>query len=432
MRVPGIFFLLLALFLAGCASEGGVTGTGLSASLAGNVSVTDQSGEVEVSIDGRDDLRAVTDADGNFEIEGEFAGDVTVEFVDSSTGERLGDLPLNVPPGSTTVLEKVVIAPGEEEPVRPEIIRQLGVFGRVALVECDPSGGGILLLDARQTDGGGAQIMVRLLADTRIGTTEDTLLNCAELSPGNLVEIQGVQLSDRTIVALVIVRVQERPMPRDVFQIEASGSVNGVNCERGVIQAVVLSFEKPIVANVGLTDSTRLLCGEEMVPCRCEDIRLRDFIFSKGFVSTGSPAAMRAEVVVVLSGPVVVSFEVDLRRARCSDRELDTRSSFGSLTARFIPDVDILCGVTPCECSALNPGDVLQVVGSPIVTMSQPFLDVGLVRRVRAAPPPTPRPTNTRLPTRTRPPTATRRAVRATPTRVPRTAAGSFSRTGEG
>jgi hypothetical protein len=92
MKAPAIrpsrhrLVLLLAL-LAGCAGAegGGPIGTGITSSVAGNVvAVVDDGGASEaaalavpavaVSIDEAPGVATITDADGNFTLEGDFSG----------------------------------------------------------------------------------------------------------------------------------------------------------------------------------------------------------------------------------------------------------------------------------------------------------------------------------------------------------------------
>ena len=112
-----LLFVCLLAALTGCASEGGVTGTGIAASVSGNiVLVSADAGSartlpfaVRVSVGEAPAVSAVTDEAGTFVLAGAFSGAVTLQFTRADDGAELGPLDLEVPAGSATVLENIVI-----------------------------------------------------------------------------------------------------------------------------------------------------------------------------------------------------------------------------------------------------------------------------------------------------------------------------------
>jgi hypothetical protein len=118
-RTRGVALLLVTLLCA-CGSDGGVGGTGIS-TISGNVAiggaaVTRTSADLEgitIGLRGTN-LRTVTDTHGDFELEGEFDGEVTVEFTERDGTVNM--LPLDVPLGGIVSLRNVRFARGAAMP----------------------------------------------------------------------------------------------------------------------------------------------------------------------------------------------------------------------------------------------------------------------------------------------------------------------------
>ena len=138
--------LLLCAVLAGCAgggiaADGGPIGTGITASVAGNVVAVVASSDaaqataldlpaVTVSIDEVPGVETVTDTEGNFALDGDFAGEVTVRF---RSGDVEGTQRVDVPTGALVVLADVVVAPGQ---IDAEAGRQVGFLAHVLSADC--------------------------------------------------------------------------------------------------------------------------------------------------------------------------------------------------------------------------------------------------------------------------------------------------------
>jgi len=140
--------VLLAAWLAGCASEGGVVGSGITSSISGNIATVEVRQAlvagaaallpfpIRVALEEFPGLEATADpADGRFAIRGEFAGAVTVRF--SGPRGLLGRLAVDVPAGSEIELADIEIhGQGAESPIRLREMRQRRFFGRAFIVDC--------------------------------------------------------------------------------------------------------------------------------------------------------------------------------------------------------------------------------------------------------------------------------------------------------
>ncbi|GIW41871.1 MAG: hypothetical protein KatS3mg076_2448 [Candidatus Binatia bacterium] len=207
--LPALFFCFLlscASVLSSCSSGGGPVGTGIS-SVEGNLvaveteaaAPTDGVPPVLVRIEEVAGIEAETDPEGRFTLVGEFSGPVTLAFF--HRGRRLAEFPLDVPAGSTVILEDLEIRPSLPRGVRARLVRERDFFGRTDLVDCEA---GLLLV--RDKAKRSRQFAVRVGPDTtfRLGL-EGPELSCADLRPKLEILVEGVVLPDRTIEAETIV-----------------------------------------------------------------------------------------------------------------------------------------------------------------------------------------------------------------------------------
>ncbi|MGH7787314.1 MAG: hypothetical protein ACRERC_10640 [Candidatus Binatia bacterium] len=219
MKWIRLALLLQCLPWLGCASEGGIAGTGASA-VSGNITlVSEQTAlqdaalpfPIRVSISEFPGIESVTDAAGAFALRGDFSGAVTLQFANADSGADIGPLALEIPAGSSTLLENIEIrtnAPRGER-VRPAAVRQRDVFGRIDVVDC--SAGVLLVSDDGRPP---RQFMVRVTADTVIVRRDGTQLRCGALSDGLAVQVEGaLRLADQTIVAAQITVLARRAPP---------------------------------------------------------------------------------------------------------------------------------------------------------------------------------------------------------------------------
>ncbi|MEO8603748.1 MAG: hypothetical protein ABI629_14335 [bacterium] len=302
--------VLAAIGLAGCASEGGVTGTGVS-SISGNVVQVTQTSvaalalpfPIRVTVEELPSATAVTDADGAFTLRGAFSGTLTLQFANAADGTAIGPLSLEVPAGSSTVLENIEIrtmAPLPER-VRPRAVRQLDVFGRADLIECAADGSGTLLVsdDGRPP----RQYLAMLTADTVILDRDGAPLTCAELHAAGRpqVRVEGLlRLADQTIVATQVMVAQRRPARPDGDAPRAEGFrgvVSALFCSRDVIEVTQTEGPDSVRRLVHLGEDSELHCTD--VPCRCADVMVGDDIAVRGRITPGLPGLVEATVVTV-------------------------------------------------------------------------------------------------------------------------------------
>jgi hypothetical protein len=209
--------LLCALAAAplGCgANEGGVVGSGISAAtVSGNVvevegdlaaALAAAVPSLRVSIEEAEGISDVTEEDGVFELTGEFAGPVTVRF-ESRTGRLLARLGIDVPAGSTVVLEDLEIRPSLPGGARPREIRQRDLFGRVVSVGC--RGGGFVL-----DDDVSRPFRITLVPETEIVRRDGTPAVCEDLARGQVVLVEGRVLAAMDGFAIIAQRVTLGPL----------------------------------------------------------------------------------------------------------------------------------------------------------------------------------------------------------------------------
>lgn len=379
MRVCGAIWLLACAALLGCASEGGVTGTGLSA-ISGNIAVVSEPSAlradpilpfpVRVSIAEFPGIESTTDADGTFELAGAFSGAITLRFADADDGMDLGPLNLEVPAGSQTVLENIEIrtdAPPPER-VQPAAVRVFDLFGRADLVECNSDGTGILLV----TDSGHPprQYMVRLTADTDVVARDGAALTCADIGQSGPVRVDGLlRRRDQTVIALLVVVAPPRPprpgpSPRPE---RAGGVVDAVSCDRGLVQIDQRNLADPVRRVIRLTDSTEFRCGADVpAPCDCSAIAVGASLAVDGMIFPARPGQIQADVVFLGTTSVSVDMVGTITHLACQINALAIQNIESGQSARvaLAADTDIVCRADlPCGCQDLHRGDTVRVQG---------------------------------------------------------------------
>jgi len=369
------------LLLAGCASEGGVSGTGISAIVAGHVTRPDGSAAAGVTVLA-EQASATTGADGNFEIVGEFSEHVELEFAEAGAGASVGTVGISVPAGSTTILEEITIDSGAARPVTVNIVRHGSVVGRIESVSCDAAP------EIAMTLANGAAFTFRLSDEVVVRDRAERPIDCEDLRAGDRIEASGVQLSDGSSLAFSVDVTRRRAEARQEFAVEFGGSVNNRLCDKDRIRVLVLTEADPFIANVRIGDATDLFCVDAAGPrsCDCEDITRRDIVQVRGVVSVVNPGAVVASSIYVFPGPAVVEVPVVALRVKCRGGKIETEAVFETthqvVVARFADDTEFVCDGEPCACQDLRAGDLLHVRGSPIVASGRPFIDVSRITRI--------------------------------------------------
>lgn len=284
-RLRAILVGAVLTVLAGCAADGGSTGTGISAVVSGNVSaVEDATGDMagvsdlRVSIDELPGVEDTTDDAGSFELSGEFAGAFTLRF---STPDRSVTQPIDVPAGSVVVLENIAIG---RRDVRVSVARQLGFFGTVALTDCTA---GDLLVDDRGASP--RQFLVRITEETIIVGGDGEPLACGEIVAGDAIAVEGaIRLSDRTIEAATLTIEPGRPgEPSPLIEIRFQGRLNLINCEAGMM--MIASRTGP--ARLRLSAQSALLDSREQ-PIECAALAVGDVVQGRGTIRVRRPGVI--------------------------------------------------------------------------------------------------------------------------------------------
>ncbi|MBM4266141.1 MAG: hypothetical protein FJ144_05920 [Deltaproteobacteria bacterium] len=298
---------LLAL-LAGCAGAsegGGPIGTGIISSVVGNVvAVVAEADEaastaldfptVTVSIDEVPGLDAATDAAGNFALEGDFSGPVTLRF--RAAGVEATQA-LDVPTGALVVLADVVVAPGR---IDAEAGRQLDFLARVESADCEAAK--LIVTDERRAH----SFVVLLVDETGIQRRDGSPASCGDIRAGDRIGIGTVFEPSAgpgtEVTALLITIGAERGERPDVVEdVPFAGFVAGIDCTAGALTVSNRAHR----TRLRLTRETILLrAGGSTLGC--EDLAIGDRVAGLGRLRLREPGRIEATRVVVATGPGAV------------------------------------------------------------------------------------------------------------------------------
>jgi hypothetical protein len=352
-RTHALSALLLAATLAACAgADGGPIGTGITTSVVGNVvDVADAGGTsqglppVTVSIDEAPELETTTDAEGNFALDGDFAGAVTLRF---RTPDYAVTQPVDVPSGAVLVLSDLELSPGG---VEAQAGRQIGFVGRVQAVDC--AAGVLVVADRREPPN---EFRVTLLPETIVQRRGGEPASCEDVAPGDQLGIDGVVTlrAGRVVTALRVVLAAEPAPPDPVREVPFSGRVAAIACARGALTLAGDEARTRLLLSAG-TSLTR----RDGTPLACEDLRLGDQATGLGRVRLARPGTIEATTVVVTpaSRP-----GVELRVAGfvtlvdCTAGTFELADGDAVLLVHLTPDTVI---EPPLACRDIAPGDRL-------------------------------------------------------------------------
>jgi len=300
-------------WLIGCASaaDGGPVGTGITASVAGNVVavVTTSSAAqdaavldvpaVEVSIDEVAGAATTTDAEGNFALEGSFAGELTLRF--RAPGVEATQA-IEVPAGALVVLADVVVAPGE---IDAEAGRQMGFFARVLATDC--TAGVLVVEDDRMPP---HEFIVQLLDETRLVRRNAGTIDCAEIGAGERVSIDGAfepgAGATSGVTALAVTVGVERGERPEVFEdIPFLGFAAAIDCASGTLT----------VADANQRTRLRLTARTEFArrdgaAIACTEIGVGDRVSGLGRLRVRQPGLIEATSVVATTGQGAIEVRV--------------------------------------------------------------------------------------------------------------------------
>jgi hypothetical protein len=378
-RAP-LWFALLALAATACAgSDGGPVGTGIAASVFGNVVDVEDGGEgsgagvagVVVSIEDEAGLEARTDEEGNFELAGDFAGRLSLRF---RTEDYSVIQPVDVPGGSVLVLADIEVAP---DGVTALSSRQLDLIGTLAAVDC--AGGGLVVEDRSDER---VPFAVQLLPETTIATAPSgAAASCADLALGRLVAVEGlVDLPSGAITALAVELDPDVSAPPPLERrVSFVGRAVALDCARS---RIVIDDGRQRT-RLRLRNRTDIVGpdGEELT---CAGVELGDRLVGIGQLDLARPAVVQARTIKVArrGTPIpelrVVGF---LATVDCASGLLEIGEADAALaTVRLRPRT----AFRPPEltCADLEPGQRLEVFGVPSLEVPG-ALDANRVRLKR-------------------------------------------------
>ncbi|MFQ5665269.1 MAG: hypothetical protein ACE5I7_02440 [Candidatus Binatia bacterium] len=357
-----IAWLILLAAALGCAgADGGPVGTGISASISGNVidvqaaSTTDTAGgaamlpPVQVSIDEQPGVGTTTDDNGNFELSGDFAGALTLRF---AVPDFQVTQPLDVPAGSAIVLQDIELRPSG---VEAQAVRQLGLRGRVDLVDC--TDGTLLVHDRRDPD---TQFLIRLLPDTSLTRGRGESVTCADIRRGDNVVIEGAIRfrTDRTIAALTVALAPPPPPSgrRPIRDVPFVGDVAAINCDAGFIVIDDSSQRSRLRLS-----RTTLVTRPDGTPLRCGDLGLGDRVEGRGQIMLRMPGVIEATRIIARPSPApgaLLRFFGFVAAIDCGSGVLQLDDVTNTVRLRLLPaTVIVRSNQQPAACADIRLGD---------------------------------------------------------------------------
>ncbi len=386
------YSLLLAstLFFAGCGGglglgiDGGPVGTGISASVVGNIvaveepdafastedlastSSIDDATSLEdlASIDGIDvslvefpDVATTTNAEGNFGLDGDFDGAVTLRF---RTPEFEIEQSIEVPSGGVVVLSDIEL---DRDGVNAEAGRQLGLVGRVREIDC--TAGQIRLEDRRDT-----RFTIELLDDTEFSRRGEAF-SCLDIRRDDTISVEGLSddIGGRSVTALVIEVDPDDSQPRPVErQVAFLGNIAAVECAA----RLVAIHDGDHLIRVRLAPDIQIRTAQDR-RLDCEDLALGDRVTGGGLLDLTRPGLVHGNVLIV-GGRLGPRAELRIRgivaAADCEESVLQVAFQQGAIAAvRILPET-IIRAPDNFSCERL-PGQ-FSVEGTGVVSADLP------------------------------------------------------------
>ncbi len=308
-----------ALVVVGCGgagglgiTDGGPVGTGISASVVGNVVAVEDSDafgdtasvalvsaatsdpgigdlaaldDIEVSLDEFPDVSTSTDADGNFNLDGEFSGALTLRF----RTDGLDVLqPIEVPTGGVVVLSDILL---DEAGVTTEAGRPLDLVGRVRSIDC---GAGTMLVEDRDDK----RFDVTLIEETEyVRGSADA--ECVDVRENDTVSVDGLQgeLERRSLTALSIeIDPDDSRPPRLERQVAVRGDLVAAHCDSSPERVVIDDGEQLIRIAVPADARIRTMQGR---PLACGDLALGDRVTGQGILDLRQPGFLVGQTLIV-------------------------------------------------------------------------------------------------------------------------------------
>ncbi len=368
-----LYLLLCAIVGMSCAADGGPSGTGISsssASISGNVvavqtvSATARTTAdvtalppIQVSIDGLPNATTMADSGGNFALNGNFAGALTLRFTVPQFQVTQG---LDVPAGSAVVLQNIELQPGD---VVAQAARQLNFFGVVDVVECPSGSGGMLQMHDRRSDD--AAFLVELNDQTSYVDAMGQPQSCAAISVGSAVAIDGsltYSANQQTLTALVITIAPSPPVsPPQQIETRFAGALAAVDCTADVL-VVDDSVER---TTIQLTTQTQI--GGAAGASRCLDLQVGDAVHGRGLIDLSAPGVIVATQLIVTGSPgsgETLRLHGFVLATDCSAGTLQLRDMGTIIDVQLAPATTITGrGGQALTCAGIQPGDRIEGIG---------------------------------------------------------------------
>jgi hypothetical protein len=388
------FFGVVALFICGCGgiTDGGPVGTGIAAYVGGNIVSVEEPGllaeeetaettstmaadrtggiasvaGVEVSLAEVPDVRSTTDEKGNFQLRGEFAGSVTLQF---DSGGITAEQRLEVPEGGTIILSDIAL---DGSSVTAEARRQTALRGEILRLDCER--GELQVRNARKTT-----FAVDLVSTTEFfrGEIQST---CEDITVGDEVSVDGVFVDEEGLVlrALLVDAEPDAAPPEEVRVVAFIGELVAVNCSRNFLRL----HDGVHGLRVGIDDDTPI--RESGSTRSCDELELGDLLTAVGVVDLEDPGPMLA-LRLFLDGRGGTGKPLPIRgfveRRNCSRDRLHISLEGMTAVVQLLPDTEITpqgltCNRIPLGSSVRGKGTVSEEVRDGIDALELTFKSV--------------------------------------------------------
>lgn len=301
LQMRSAIVTLVCVAATGCGiADGGPIGTGIVASVSGNVVEVDEVlqvadeevldlanvlsvSDVTISIDEVPDLATTTDADGNFALEGDFAGSLTLRFQTKNVDATSN---IDLPVGAAIVLSDIEIQDNE---VHPAGVRTLNIIGTAVEIDCEA--GEIKLRERKKNRRVTALLTTETVFENARNGRE---IECGGLVGGSEIGVGGTtELGTRIIIADTV--WQNPPpgsRPPEFEVVHFHGTIINQNCARPGIR-----IQDRLAAFSLLFEETTAIFDLDDRPIRCEDLSIGDDVGGRGFIDLRKPAVTVAQLV---------------------------------------------------------------------------------------------------------------------------------------
>lgn len=379
--------LILATNVIGCTStsEGGIVGSGIS-SIQGNIVEVEAAAEaraatasgadggaagaplpvVVVSVDESAGSETTTDAAGEFRLEGDFAGTITIRFRDIADDTTLGTFVIEIGAGATVVLSDIEIRADLPDDARVQVRPplQINLFGRVTARDCEA--GRLEIVDESPARN---HFVLRVRDDSEIVNADDSAeVSCDRIRIDDRVTVvEGIVDRDEGLIEAIKLRVQPvDPVPPPVVRVRRRGIVVRTACARGFVH-----FQDTVpndLVSARLTGDTAITCGPASRPCRCEDIAFGDMIDVVGTRRADNARSIEALRLQAIPNPAtafVTTAAGDVASIDCAGQILRAVVNEVSgdavrpqeIVVRLSAETIYRCFGLACACADVRPRD---------------------------------------------------------------------------